>query len=81
MLFDTRVEWNRDLAVQAALLLTWYSNSVEDITTNAWYWVGVAARLAMGKCYFLTKTSIVADDLSFRVRYAQRNRAQRSDDR
>jgi transcriptional regulatory protein AMDR len=49
MLLDARVEWNRDLTVQAALLLTWHSDGVEDTTANAWYWVGVAARIAMGR--------------------------------
>ena len=49
MLFEARVEWNRDHMVQAALLLTWYSDGVEDVAANAWYWVGTAARIATGK--------------------------------
>lgn len=49
MLFEARVEWNRDSMVQAALLLTWYSDGVEDVTANAWYWVGTAARIATGR--------------------------------
>jgi len=48
MLFDARVEWNRDYMVQAALLMTWHSDGVEDIAANAWYWVGIAARIATG---------------------------------
>lgn len=48
MLFDARLEKNRDVVVQAALLLTWHSDGAEDIAANAWYWVGIAARTAMG---------------------------------
>ncbi|CZR66979.1 related to Acetamidase regulatory protein [Phialocephala subalpina] len=71
MLFDARLERNRDVVVQAALLLTvgvvlgaangiadrsfivltcgrWHSDGAEDIAANAWHWVGVAARIAMG---------------------------------
>ncbi|KUJ17148.1 uncharacterized protein LY89DRAFT_616929 [Mollisia scopiformis] len=48
MLFDARLEKNRDVVVQAALLLTWHSDGNEDIAANAWYWVGIAARIAMG---------------------------------
>lgn len=48
MLFDARFEWNRDVVVQAALLLTWHSEGVEDIGANSYFWVGVAARTAMG---------------------------------
>ena len=48
MLFDARFEWNRDVVVQAALLLTWHSEGVEDIGANSYYWVGVAARTAQG---------------------------------
>jgi len=51
MLFEARVEWNRDYMVQAALLLTWHSDGVEDIAANAWYWVGTAARIATGRLY------------------------------
>jgi transcriptional regulatory protein AMDR len=49
MLFEARVEWNRDYMVQAALLLTWYSDGAEDVAANAWYWVGTAARIATGR--------------------------------
>ncbi|KAK3072730.1 hypothetical protein LTS18_014576, partial [Coniosporium uncinatum] len=48
MLFDARFERNRDVIVQAALLLTWHSDGQEDVAANAWYWVGVAARVATG---------------------------------
>lgn len=48
MLFDARLEKNRDIVVQAALLLTWHSDGTEDIGANAWYWVGIAARTATG---------------------------------
>ncbi|KAF4121706.1 hypothetical protein GMORB2_1545 [Geosmithia morbida] len=48
MLFDARFEWNRDVVVQAALLLTWHSEGVEDIGANSYHWVGVAARTAQG---------------------------------
>jgi transcriptional regulatory protein AMDR len=48
MLFDARLEKNRDEMVQAALLLTWHSDGSEDIIANAWYWVGIAARTATG---------------------------------
>lgn len=48
-LFDSRLERNRDIVVQAALLLTWHSDAVEDdVSANAHYWVGVAARIATG---------------------------------
>ena len=48
-LFDNRVERNRDMMVQAALLLTWHSDSADDdVAANAHYWVGAAARIATG---------------------------------
>lgn len=48
-LFDNRVERNRDIMVQSALLLTWYSDSADDdVSANAYYWVGAAARIATG---------------------------------
>ena len=48
-LFDHRIERNRDILVQAALLLTWHSDAADDdVSANAHYWVGVAARLATG---------------------------------
>jgi transcriptional regulatory protein AMDR len=48
MLFDGRLEKNRDFVVQSVLLLTWYSDGVEDVRANAWHWVGIAARTATG---------------------------------
>ncbi|KAK2773146.1 hypothetical protein FQN52_001845 [Onygenales sp. PD_12] len=49
ILFEARVERNRDILVQAALLLTWYSDRVDDdVAANSHFWVGVAARIATG---------------------------------
>ncbi|KKK17171.1 hypothetical protein P175DRAFT_0501204 [Aspergillus ochraceoroseus IBT 24754] len=48
-LFDSRIERNRDIMVQAALLLTWHSDVADDdVAANAHYWVGVATRIATG---------------------------------
>lgn len=48
-IFDNRIERNRDITVQAALLLTWYSDTADDdVAANAYYWVGTAARIATG---------------------------------
>lgn len=48
-LFDNRIERNRDVLVQTALLLTWHSDALDDdVAANAHYWVGVAARIATG---------------------------------
>ncbi|KAI1776119.1 fungal-specific transcription factor domain-containing protein [Hypoxylon cercidicola] len=47
-LFDVRFERNRDTAVQAALLLTWHADGPEDVAANAWFWLGLAVRTAMG---------------------------------
>ncbi|OOF97173.1 hypothetical protein ASPCADRAFT_143393 [Aspergillus carbonarius ITEM 5010] len=48
-LFDSRIERNRDILVQAALLMTWHSDGADDdVAANAHYWVGVAARIATG---------------------------------
>ncbi|KAH8895532.1 hypothetical protein GQ53DRAFT_715233 [Thozetella sp. PMI_491] len=47
-LFDARFERDRDTAVQAALLLAWHTDGIEDVLANAWFWVGVAVRTAMG---------------------------------
>ncbi|KAJ4369670.1 hypothetical protein N0V83_005432 [Neocucurbitaria cava] len=48
ILIDSRFERNRDVVVQAALLLTWHSDGPEDVAANAWHWIGVATRLALG---------------------------------
>lgn len=48
-LFDNRIERNRDIMVQAALLLTWYSDIADDdVSVNAYYWIHVAASIATG---------------------------------
>ncbi|KAK6078440.1 fungal specific transcription factor domain-containing protein [Seiridium cupressi] len=47
-LFDARFERNRDVIVQAALLLTWHADGPEDVIANAWYWLGIAVRTATG---------------------------------
>lgn len=47
-LLDAGFERNRDTIVQAALLLTWHTDGLEDVTANAWFWLGVAVRTAMG---------------------------------
>jgi transcriptional regulatory protein AMDR len=47
-LFDARFERNRDTIVQAALLLTWHADGLEDVSANAWFWLGVAVRTATG---------------------------------
>ncbi|KAL4950477.1 Acetamidase regulatory protein [Aspergillus filifer] len=48
-LFDNRLERNRDILVQAALLLTWHSDVADDdVSANAHYWIGIAARIATG---------------------------------
>lgn len=48
-LFDNRIERNRDILVQTALLLTWHSDSADDdVSADAHFWVGVAARIATG---------------------------------
>ncbi|RDL32478.1 uncharacterized protein BP5553_08934 [Venustampulla echinocandica] len=47
-LFDLRYENNREHLVQAALLFTWHSEGADDIGVNAYYWIGVAIRIAFG---------------------------------
>ncbi|CAJ2501971.1 Uu.00g048240.m01.CDS01 [Anthostomella pinea] len=47
-LFDARFEANRDTVVQAALLLTWHSEGPEDVSANAWFWLGIAVTTAKG---------------------------------
>lgn len=47
-LLEGHFERNRDTIVQAALLLTWHTDGVEDVTANAWHWLGLAIRTAMG---------------------------------
>jgi transcriptional regulatory protein AMDR len=47
-LFDLRYENNREHLVQAALLFTWHFEGADDIGANAYYWIGVACRIAFG---------------------------------
>lgn len=47
-LVDGRYEEDRQHVAQAALLLTWFSDGGDDICANAWWWIGVAARTAIG---------------------------------
>ncbi|KAI9170696.1 Acetamidase regulatory protein-like protein [Paramyrothecium foliicola] len=47
-LVDYRHEQDRTISVQVALLMTWYSDGLEEVVANAWYWIGVAARTAIG---------------------------------
>lgn len=48
MLFDSRLEKNRDFIIQSALLLSWHSDGPDDTEANAWFWIGIATRTAMG---------------------------------
>lgn len=48
LLIDSRFEEDRKLYVQVALLLTWSCDNLEDIVSNSWYWIGFAARTALG---------------------------------
>ncbi|KAM0204589.1 hypothetical protein ACHAPA_001967 [Fusarium lateritium] len=48
LLFDYRFEQHRETYLQVALLLTWQCDNLEDIVSNTWYWVGVAARTSFG---------------------------------
>ncbi|KAJ0166411.1 Acetamidase regulatory protein [Colletotrichum tanaceti] len=47
-LFDCRFEQHRETYLQAALLLTWQCDDLEDVVSNSWHWVGIAARTAFG---------------------------------
>ncbi|KAK1657907.1 fungal-specific transcription factor domain-containing protein [Colletotrichum godetiae] len=47
-LFDCRFEQHRETYLQAAILLTWQCDDLEDVISNSWYWVGIAARTAYG---------------------------------
>lgn len=47
-LFDSRFEQHRETYLQAALLLMWQCDDLEDIVSNTWHWVGVATRTAFG---------------------------------
>ncbi|KAI6773065.1 hypothetical protein HG530_004023 [Fusarium avenaceum] len=45
-LVECRHEQDRVVYVQVALLLTWYSDGLEEIVANAWHWIGFATRTA-----------------------------------
>lgn len=45
-LVECRLEQDRVMYVQVALLLTWYSDGLEEIVANAWHWIGTATRTA-----------------------------------
>ncbi|KAK1998821.1 fungal-specific transcription factor domain-containing protein [Colletotrichum falcatum] len=47
-LFDCRFEQHRETYIQAALLLSWQCNDLEDVVSNSWHWVGCAVRTALG---------------------------------
>lgn len=47
-LMDARSEQDRLIYVQSALLLTWYADGLEEVIANSWYWIGFAARTAIG---------------------------------
>jgi len=48
ILIDCRFEQDRAIYAQVALLLTWYSDGLEEIVANAWHWIGIATRTAIG---------------------------------
>ncbi|KAF4991405.1 hypothetical protein FDECE_14047 [Fusarium decemcellulare] len=48
LLVDYRFDQHRESYLQVALLLTWQCDNLEDIVSNSWHWVGVAARTALG---------------------------------
>lgn len=47
-LLEGRYEEDRMEMVQAALLLTWFSDGGDDVCANAWWWIGIASRTAIG---------------------------------
>jgi transcriptional regulatory protein AMDR len=47
-LFDFHYENDRMHLVQAALLFTWHFEGADDVSSNAYYWVGIACRIAFG---------------------------------
>lgn len=47
-LIDCRFDQDRTVYVQVALLMTWYSDGLEEIVANGWHWIGVATRTALG---------------------------------
>ncbi|CAH0054455.1 unnamed protein product [Clonostachys solani] len=47
-LIDFRLDQDRVAFVQVALLMTWYSDGLEDIVANTWHWIGIATHTALG---------------------------------
>ena len=47
-LFDLHYENDRMHLVQAALLFTWHCEGADDVSSNAYYWIGIACRIAFG---------------------------------
>jgi transcriptional regulatory protein AMDR len=47
-LFDMRHENDRALLVQTALLMAWHVEDLDTISSGAYHWIGVAARIALG---------------------------------
>ena len=45
-LFDLHYENDRMHLVQAALLFTWHCEGADDFSSNVYYWVGIACRVA-----------------------------------
>jgi transcriptional regulatory protein AMDR len=48
MVFDMRHESDRLNLVQAALLFTWHMENADTVSSNTYYWTGVACRIAFG---------------------------------
>ncbi|KAK5727818.1 hypothetical protein LTR17_012476 [Elasticomyces elasticus] len=47
-LFEARYENDRVHLVQAALLIAWHVEDSDTISSNAYYWIGQATRIALG---------------------------------
>lgn len=47
-LFDMRHENDRLNLIQAALLFSWHIENADSVSSNSWYWAGVACRIAFG---------------------------------
>ncbi|KIW25902.1 uncharacterized protein PV07_09038 [Cladophialophora immunda] len=47
-LFDLHYENDRMNLVQAALLFTWHFEGADDVSSNVYYWGGIACRIAYG---------------------------------
>ncbi|CAH0019627.1 unnamed protein product [Clonostachys rhizophaga] len=47
-LIDFRLDQDRVAFVQVAILMTWYSDGLEDIVANTWHWIGIATRTGLG---------------------------------